>query len=173
MYVDVGAKGRFSDGGIFSSSFIDSRFKDLSYWPEDQALGEGGIPTPFVAVGDAAFPLLYYLMRPYPGKQTNVYKKKLSRARRVVESAFGILASRWRVFWKAFKIPMEKVDKVLLVTCILHNYLMVHRSGNGDYFNEAIDRDVQRCFDDLQTPNITTKRECFAVRDKFMEFSIP
>ncbi|KAG8226824.1 hypothetical protein J437_LFUL007103 [Ladona fulva] len=102
----------------------------------------------FVAVGDAAFPLLEHLMRPYPGKQANIDRKKrvynywLSRARRVVESAFGILAARWKVFRKAFEIPMEKVDKVVIATCILHNYLMVHRSGNGDYFDEAIDREV-------------------------------
>ncbi|KAG8224089.1 hypothetical protein J437_LFUL001783 [Ladona fulva] len=97
LCMDVGPKGRFSNGRIFSSSFIGSRFKDSIFWPEDQPIHEGIIPMPFVAVD--CCPLLKHLMRPYPGKQANIDRKKrvynyrLSRARKVVESAFGILAT--------------------------------------------------------------------------------
>lgn len=56
-----------------------------------------GCPLPYVFVGDEAFPLREYLMRPYPGLQltndaTKIYNYRLSRARRVVENAFGKLS---------------------------------------------------------------------------------
>lgn len=41
IYMDVGAKGRFSDGGIFASSFMSTCLKDSRYLPEDKPLYEG------------------------------------------------------------------------------------------------------------------------------------
>ncbi|XP_050307735.1 uncharacterized protein LOC126744392 isoform X1 [Anthonomus grandis grandis] len=54
--------------------------------------------------------------------KNHIYSR-LSRARRIVENAFGILVSRWRVFRRHFEIQPDFVDKVVLAACCLHNML--------------------------------------------------
>ena len=54
----------------------------------------GGDPMPYIFLGDEAFPLKPYLLRPYPGRQLDsdakkVFNYRLSRARRVIENTFG------------------------------------------------------------------------------------
>lgn len=177
IYVDVGAKGRFSDGGIFASSLMSTRLKDSRCLPEDKPLYEGGKPMPFTVVGDSAFPLMTHLMRSYPGKKARgdrakrVFNYRLSRARRVVESAFGILASRWKVYERPFEIPVYKVDKVVLASVVLHNFLT--KPGNIGFdmlSDEETDNIVARCFSSLRTSNAQAKRASFAIRDDFKDF---
>jgi len=65
------------------------------------ACSNSNIPVPYMlVVDDTAFQLNEYTLRPYPGNRLNrireIFNKRLSRARRVVENAFGIMASKWR-----------------------------------------------------------------------------
>ena len=66
-------------------------------------------------------------MKPYGQRGLDMNKRifnyRLSRARRVVENAFGILANRFRVYESAFPLDPEKVEKIVLATCVLHNFL--------------------------------------------------
>lgn len=65
-YIDVGACGSTSNGGIFKNSSI---YQDL----ENNLLPDNG-----VIVGDAAFPLKTYLMKPYPGVNLSTEQKVLT-----------------------------------------------------------------------------------------------
>ena len=71
-------------------------FPDASLLPNDDK------SIPFHIIGDDAFALKTWLMKPY-GHQSQVYEEKifsyrLSRARRVVENAFSLMQARFRVF---------------------------------------------------------------------------
>jgi len=72
--------------------------------PPNTPLVENAVSMPYVIVGDEAFLLKIYLLRPYSkhhqggDESKKIYYYRLSRSRRVVENAFGILALRWRVF---------------------------------------------------------------------------
>jgi len=67
---------------------------------------------PCVLVGDDAFALKTYIMKAYSsrGLQQNqrIHNYRLSRARCVVENAFGIMCSRFRVFSRPVALSLEK-----------------------------------------------------------------
>ena len=101
LYVDVGCNGRISDGGVFrNSSFSTAMERNVLGIPPPRMVGSTVLP--YVIVGDDAFPLKENLMKPYPfrglSKERRITNYRISRARRVSENAFGILANRFRVF---------------------------------------------------------------------------
>lgn len=97
--------GSISDGGVWSNSdFGQALYHDEVDLPLDKPLPGTDIPFPHFFVGDEAFPLKKYLMRPFSGRmhhvlpdEQRIFNYRLSRARRVSENAFGILTMRWQV----------------------------------------------------------------------------
>lgn len=117
-YIDIGSYGSASDGGVFGKS---SLFKAI----EENSLN---MPRESVILGDEAFPLKTYLMKPYPRRSELTFAEKIynyrhCRARRIVENAFGILASRFRVFRSVILLNPDTVTKLVKCACALHNWL--------------------------------------------------
>ena len=64
--VDVWAYGKQSDGGFFRYSALYQSLEIQSLkLPEDTVLPNSEITLPYVFVGDEAYPLTTYLMKPY------------------------------------------------------------------------------------------------------------
>ncbi|KAH7950620.1 hypothetical protein HPB51_028352 [Rhipicephalus microplus] len=126
--VNVSAPERFSDGGILQDSPIGERLHEgeLSL-PRAAMLPRSGRVCRHVFVGDEAFQLRPDFMRPLPGSRSVpaevIYNYRLSRARRCVENAFGILVSRWRIYERQINLEPENVEAVVKATCMLHNFL--------------------------------------------------
>ncbi|XP_040214550.1 uncharacterized protein LOC120944863 [Rana temporaria] len=100
LFVDVGAYGSQGDGRIFRESAFGRRVHagQLNI-PESRPLPCTKEPSlPLVMVADEAFGLAENLMRPYSGcglnRQQKVYNYRLSRARHVVECAFGVCTAK-------------------------------------------------------------------------------
>jgi hypothetical protein len=72
-------------------------------------------------------------MRPYPGKNLSeakaVFNYRLSRARRIIENSFGILAARWRIFRRPILAEPEHVIRYTQATIALHNFLRTTESS--------------------------------------------
>ena len=67
-----------------------------------------------------------------PHKPNKIFNYRLSRAGRVVENAFGILAARWRCFRRYLEVQPEFVDKIVLASCCLHNMLCTDKTFEAD-----------------------------------------
>lgn len=131
IYVDVGAAGRSGDAGIYGNSTLKhSLDNNRLNLPDSGTLKGTSTSCKFHFIGEDAFGLSEQMMKPYPHRQLEkekqIFNYRLSRARRVVENAFGILANRFRVFQTAINQPPEKVEMIVLAACCLHNYLVDH-----------------------------------------------
>ena len=124
---DVGTNGRISDGGVLSNTLFYNKLIN------NQLNIPGPEPVTFdldlecAFVGDDAFALRPELIKPYSRDSLNNERRicnyRISRARRVVENSFGILASRFRIFHIAINLQVESIESVVLACCALHNFL--------------------------------------------------
>ncbi|XP_066461945.1 uncharacterized protein [Eleutherodactylus coqui] len=130
--IDVGAYGSTGDSRVLRTSQIGMQIlRDGVTLPAPQPFPGTTHPVPFVMVSDEAFPLMPNLLRPYPRRGLNARKRifnyRLSRARRVVECAFGIMVSQWRVLGTTLMVDPTTVDDLVKACCVLHNYLWDYR----------------------------------------------
>ncbi|XP_067285679.1 uncharacterized protein [Pseudorasbora parva] len=133
VYASAGTQGRVSDAGVFAQSdLIVAMDKGLLHVPPDDTLPNTNVMMPYMFIGDEAYPLRTDLMKPYPFRYLNmdqrIYNYRLSRARRFVENAFGILANRFRVFRTTICLNPDKVVNVLFACLCLHNFLRSQKS---------------------------------------------
>lgn len=106
--------------------------------PPSQTLPGTDKQLPLVLIGDETYPLKEYLMRPYPQKNLDhnkeVFNKRLSRARKYVECAFGILCAKWRILNKSIETNVKHARLIIKTACLLHNITMtkdIHADTNS------------------------------------------
>ncbi|XP_054720872.1 uncharacterized protein LOC129230496 [Uloborus diversus] len=128
LFVDVGTNGRISDGGVYNKctlkKYIEGHKLNI---PAGQFLPSTNVPAPFVIVADDAFPFEENILKPYKGtpltEEMIIFNYRLSRARRVTENAFGILANRFRVSQSEILTLPVKAISIVMAACSLHNFL--------------------------------------------------
>ncbi|RLU20862.1 hypothetical protein DMN91_007476 [Ooceraea biroi] len=188
MYINVGVNGRVSDGGVFRDSdlsqFINDPQNTLNV-PRDKPLPGMNEPVPYVILADAAFPLQNHILKPYPSRNLSyderIYNYRLSRGKRIVENAFGILANRFRVLLTQIYLPVRTVQQITLACCALHNYLSkenaIYLLGAVDFENVE-DRAVLHApwrndnvqLRNLEIINVRPNRNVMHIRNVFKEY---
>lgn len=180
--VDIGAAGRQSDGGVLKHSAMGQMLQaNQLNVPVPAKVGNNGPILPFVVVADEAFPLTTYMMRPFPRRtilnnRKKLFNYRLSRARRLIESCFGILSSRWRIYRKPIIASESTIITIIQATTCLHNFLMNHENNlaksNRQYSNINSNEDVTA--DALltigRTSSNTFSRNASAIREKFTDY---
>lgn len=133
MRVDVGGNGASSDSSVFNRGIRHGLENHTLGFPAPDALPHDDRPTPYFLVGDAAFPLRTWMMKPYGQRNLSdaerIFNYRLSRARRVVENAFGILANRFRCLLTTLQQTPETVKALVLATICLHNLMRTRYPG--------------------------------------------
>lgn len=186
--VDIGAYGSQSDGGIFAESSFGRKVigGDLNF-PPPKPLPNSNFNCNYYMVGDSAFPLKPFLMRPYPGKLLDAEKynfnKRLSRARRVIENAFGILVAKWRILATTLNMLPRNADKIVKATIVLHNFVKLNDSAYySSAFVDHYDENDEIISEGLWRTEVTPLSKCkpigsrnssqiaFAMRDKLKEY---
>jgi len=129
--IDVGAYGKQSGGGIFRHNTLYQLLSSNNFnMPNARKLPLSDVELPFVILRDEAYPLLSYPMTPYPRRQLTesrrLFNCRLSRGRRVVESAFGILADKWRILNKHIETSPNMADRIVECMCFAQHS---HREG--------------------------------------------
>lgn len=55
----------------------------------------------------------------------------LSSSRIHIECAFGELVRRWGILWKTLQFDLDKCQRIVQVTMLLHNYVKDDQEGEG------------------------------------------
>ena len=83
----------------------------------------------FFILGDDIFPLKPWLMWPYSSRSMDlkemVFNYRISRGRSVVENAFGMLTSRFRIFQRPLQQEVPVVSRVVMACLVLCNLLRI------------------------------------------------
>ena len=138
MYVDIGCNGRISDGGVFKNSTLYAALESNSLnVPPAKAIPGECCALPYMIVA----PLKEYIQKPYSQvgltTEKRIFKYRLSRARHIVENAFGILANRFRVFMTPIALAPENVETIVIACCSLHNFLRTRRGSRMVYTSQG------------------------------------
>ncbi|KAG8171733.1 hypothetical protein JTE90_019972, partial [Oedothorax gibbosus] len=187
-FVDVGTNGRISDGGVWDKCALKAALSHNNLQkPNATVLPGTRVKVPSVIVADDAFPLTTTIMKPYPGRgmshEERIFNYRLSRARRVSENAFGILANRFRLFQTTIYGTPAKVKAYVLAACCLHNFLrmrILEREGMDAIQGEQLMTETENsewqqralAFVPLQRGNWRGNQQAKLVRHKFTVFQL-
>jgi hypothetical protein len=128
IWVNIGAHGSASDAQIFNASDLsDLLFDDDLGFPDPDPLVGDDEPISYFLIADDAFALKLVMMKPFSIRRMTraerIFNYRLSRARRVVENAFGILANRFRCLLRSLPQEPYVVQKIVMATVCLHNLM--------------------------------------------------
>lgn len=178
ILIDVGSYGKESDSTVFQrTSFYQKLVNNQLNIPGPKPLPGREKPVPHVFIGDGGFKLEKFLMRPFPTNVTvhderkKIYNTRLSSARRIVESTFGILAQKWRAFFRPFELNTDTIVDVVKAACCLHNYLRIKGECHINDDDEENNNDYQIAFRPFQQTNTNrTNWTAYAIRDEFVAY---
>ena len=130
LWLDMGAAGSTSDAQIFKHADIRHKIEDGSIgFPDSESYGIGETKVNFFILGDDAFHLKLWLMRPYSSHSMDlkemVFNYRIRRGRIVVENAFRMLMSRFRIFQSPLQQEPLVVNRVVMACLVLHNLLRI------------------------------------------------
>lgn len=125
--------GSVNDGGIWANCELSMALKNqsLNLPPAKEPPGTG-TKTNLCLIANEIFPSLPNTIKLYNKAQLRdkerIFNYRLSRTRRTVENAFGILAARWRILLTTICADPKNVEFMVTAVVCLHNFVMSEES---------------------------------------------
>ncbi|KAH1165579.1 hypothetical protein KIL84_023138 [Mauremys mutica] len=163
----VGWPGKVHDARVFRNSCLFRRLQEGSFFL-DHKITVGDVEMPTVILGDPAYPLMPWLMKPYTGaldSDKELFNYRLSKCRMVVECAFGRLKGRWRSLLTRSDLSETNIPIVIAACCVLHNLC----ESKGETFMAGWEVEANRLAADYAQPDTRAirraQREALCIRE--------
>ncbi|KAG6936015.1 hypothetical protein G0U57_013529 [Chelydra serpentina] len=143
--------GKVHDARVFKNSGLFRWLQEGIYFP-DYKITVGDVEMPIVILGDRAYPLMPWLMKPYtgaPDTEKELFNYRLSKCRMVVECAFGRLKGRWRSLLTRSDLSQTNIPIVIAACCVLHNLC----ESKGETFMAGWEVEANRLAADYAQPD--------------------
>ena len=136
MNIFVGWPGSCHYARILANSAVFAKGEAGDLVP-DTKQHISGMDVSVVILGDPAYPVLPWLMKPYTATGPLIRDQRrlnyqLSRARVFVECTFGRLKGRWRSLMKRNDTDVSFMPTLISACCVLHNLCELHDDGFDD-----------------------------------------
>lgn len=146
LWANIGRTGCASDAQVWEQCDLLHKIKNNRIRRPGRApIEQGGRLLEYFFLGDDAFALKTYLMKPYGSlhlaHSKKIYNYRISRARRVVENAFGLLVQRWQCLLATQQQQPQVVTTISTACLVLHNLMRTRYPGVG---RNHIDREDQQ-----------------------------
>ncbi len=168
VWGSCGYPGNSHDSIILQSTELWSSIKSGNGLPSiGKTIGKHSVPP--LIVGDSAFPLATWLMKPYTNAvlspKQRYFNYRLSRARMVTEGAYGQLKGRWRVLLRKCESSSANVRTFALACMVLHNICL----ALGDTLPKKLDLTIDLATNEKRNREkireVLQMRNCAKVRD--------
>nr|XP_048718469.1 Kv channel-interacting protein 1 isoform X1 [Caretta caretta] len=154
--INMGWLGKVHGARIFRNSGLFQLLQEGTYFP-DQKITVRDVEMPIVILGDPAYPLMPWLMKPYTGildSSQDLFNYRLSKCRMVVECAFGHIKARWRSLLIRLDLSKTNIPIVITSCCALHNIC----ESKGETFMVGWEVKANRLAADYTQPDTRTVR---------------
>ncbi|XP_037501349.1 uncharacterized protein LOC119375240 [Rhipicephalus sanguineus] len=154
-YVSVGSPGRCHGSYVYQRSLLENAVQGHLF--RRPLLTISGIAVPPLILCDQAFPLTANLIKPFSHRaqlsnEQRLFNYNLSKARRIVENAFGRLKARFRFIMKGMECDLDTSRLAIRACCVLNNVC----EHFGDTLLQHWLVEVQNNDKELQQPDHTT-----------------
>ncbi len=141
IWASCGFPGNSHDSIVLQSTSLWSDLKNGNLLPSFSQK-EQKVSVPPIILGDSAFPFESFLMKPYTNavltKQQRYFNYRLSRARMVIEGAYGQLKGRWRFLLRKSEGNLHETKIATLACLVLHNICL----DQGDTLPSKLDMTI-------------------------------
>ncbi|KAM7170969.1 uncharacterized protein RBU57_005431 [Macrochelys suwanniensis] len=169
--INVGWPRKVHDAHIFWNTGLFRKLQAGTFFP-DQKITIGEVEMPIVILGDPAYPLMPWLMKPYTGSLDSSkerFNNRLSRCRMTVECAFGHLKGSWHSLYGKLDLADDDILAVISACCTLHNIC----EGKCERFTQAWNSEVQHLEAEFEQPESWAirgaQRRAARIRDSLRE----